>query len=114
MNERIYYYAGGQPTYHGTLGEIRPGMNRWPHLDHEVILSYGLVVEVQDMRTSTPAFPPDAAEPPLPVSDEPPVQPVETSPIEPTSASVDSSPSTRRRGGRHLETDVQKDESTES
>ena len=82
MNERTYWWAGLSPTYHGTLGEIRPGVNRWPHLDHELILSYGLVEEI-----STVPEPPE----------------LEAAPTEPTSASVDSSLSTRRRGTRHAE-----------
>ena len=43
MNYEEYFYDGSAPTYHGTLGEIRPGANRWLHLAHELVLSYGLV-----------------------------------------------------------------------
>ena len=43
MNPEEYSYDGNMPTYHGTLGEIRPGVNRWPHLAHEQVMAYGLV-----------------------------------------------------------------------
>ena len=85
VNEHTYFYAGGQPTYHGTLGEIKPGVNRWPHLDHELIMSYGLVEEI-----STVPEPPE----------------LEAAPTEPTLPSVDSPTSTRRRGARHAEPDA--------
>ena len=112
MNEHSYWYAGLLPTFHGTLGEIKPGMNHWPHLDHDVIMAYGLVEEF--VTGTGPPVAVEPTEPSPPVPDASPAEPVEAPSTEPTTPSVDSSPSTRRRGGRHLETDVQKDESTES
>lgn len=111
MNDHTYWYAGSSPTYHGTLGEIKPGVNRWPHLEHDVIMGYSLVEEAE--RGTGPPLPPAATEPAPPVSDALPVEPIEATPAEPTTPSVDSSPSTRRRGGRHLDPEVPKDESTE-
>lgn len=70
MGERSYVYLGDSETYHNTLGRIRPGLNTFPHLTHEVIMATGLVTEMVPavspegaMSHDEPAMPVDSGEP---------------------------------------------------
>lgn len=81
MNNRVYWWDGLASTFHGRLGEIRPGKNVWPHIPHEEVMAYGLVMEWQDIPSVIPSvFTP----------------PSEAPSVEPTPPSVDSPTPARR------------------